>query len=425
MKTKIFTLVLLTILFALNANAQINLVSSTGNLALGDITDPSVYKIAIKYGNVALFGCGQNGYGSRLFKLGAGTNSYNCFSVCSYNLPSGLLKTRLGVNYDVNGNDGGTEYATLGSKYAPAIELNAETGSISLYGENGPLGSNNRLATHNIGVYVQNNGYIGINNLSPSCALDISGVAKANGVVLTSDSRLKENIVNLKNPLDSLFLMQGVTYNLKWPVVQSTNSSRKDSIGRSSSNANVDSSLYSRRHVGFIAQDIQKIFPELVYADKNGILSIDYIGIIPLLVEGLKQQQQIITAQSTKLKELDARLTKIENKNTQTQSVKSDNLADLTTPNLSNASTNSFLYQNIPNPFSVQTEIKYYIPEDARNGSLLIFNMQGSLIKSMIISAFGSGSQTINGSELHAGMYIYTLIVDSKEVDTKRMILTE
>jgi hypothetical protein len=53
------------------------------------------------------------------------------------------------------------------------------------------------------------------------------------------------------------------------------------------------------------------------------------------------------------------------------------------------------LYQNIPNPFSIQTEIKYYIPESATNGSLLIFNMQGTLIKSLLISAFGNGSQTI------------------------------
>ena len=144
-----------------------------------------------------------------------------------------------------------------------------------------------------------------------------------------------------------------------------------------------------------------------------------------MLVEGLKQQQQIITAQSSKIKELDTRLTKVENGNTQNGTIKSGSTVSEPTSLLSIAAANALLYQNIPNPFSIQTEIKYYIPESATNGSLLIFNMQGTLIKSLLISAFGNGSQTISGSELKPGMYMYTLIEDSKEVDTKRMILTE
>lgn len=61
-------------------------------------------------------------------------------------------------------------------------------------------------------------------------------------------------------------------------------------------------SLYSKydtggkikRHFGFIAQDFQKIFPDLVYKDSLGYLSIDYISIIPVLVEAVKQQQKTI-----------------------------------------------------------------------------------------------------------------------------------
>jgi hypothetical protein len=49
--------------------------------------------------------------------------------------------------------------------------------------------------------------------------------------------------------------------------------------------------------------------------------------------------------------------------------------------------------------------------------------MNGILLKSFPINVTGQNQLTINGSELKVGMYIYTLIVNNKEVDTKRMIL--
>lgn len=58
-----------------------------------------------------------------------------------------------------------------------------------------------------------------------------------------------------------------------------------------------------RKKYGFSAQEIQKIFPEVVYEDDAGILSIDYIAFIPLILEGMKiQQAQIEELQ----KEVDA-----------------------------------------------------------------------------------------------------------------------
>jgi hypothetical protein len=51
--------------------------------------------------------------------------------------------------------------------------------------------------------------------------------------------------------------------------------------------------------------------------------------------------------------------------------------------------------------------------------------MSGSPVKTISIIQKGKGSIIINGAELNPGMYLYTLIADGKEVDTKRMILTE
>ena len=51
--------------------------------------------------------------------------------------------------------------------------------------------------------------------------------------------------------------------------------------------------------------------------------------------------------------------------------------------------------------------------------------MQGTQIKKLQINNRENISISIQGSELKAGMYMYSLIIDSKEIDTKRMILTE
>ncbi len=83
------------------------------------------------------------------------------------------------------------------------------------------------------------------------------------------------------------------------------------------------------------------------------------------------------------------------------------------------------LYQNVPNPFNQSTEIKFYIPENSRNAQLCIYNLQGVQIKQVMIREHGESSYLLSASELTAGIYLYALIVDGKEVDIKRMILTE
>jgi hypothetical protein len=51
--------------------------------------------------------------------------------------------------------------------------------------------------------------------------------------------------------------------------------------------------------------------------------------------------------------------------------------------------------------------------------------MQGKLIKTYSLTTKGDGTVEINASELQPGMYMYSLITGGKEVDTKKMILTE
>ncbi|MBO5632753.1 MAG: T9SS type A sorting domain-containing protein, partial [Aeriscardovia sp.] len=82
------------------------------------------------------------------------------------------------------------------------------------------------------------------------------------------------------------------------------------------------------------------------------------------------------------------------------------------------------LMQNTPNPFSERTVIRFTLPENAQNAYIYIFDMQGKMQKQIPVNA-SMQSVTVNGYELSAGMYIYSLVVNGKEVDTKRMILSK
>jgi len=82
-----------------------------------------------------------------------------------------------------------------------------------------------------------------------------------------SDVRLKENIKPIKSALDKVSKLQGVTFDWK----------KSDSI------------LDIKEDVGFIAQDVQKVMPELVRENKDGMLSMRHQGIAPILLEAIKE----------------------------------------------------------------------------------------------------------------------------------------
>jgi len=256
--------------------------------------------------------------------------------------------------------------------------------------------------------------------------LDVNGKVYAGGIELTSDERLKTDIKPLTDRLDKLYQLNGKSYKKHAVPDEVTLPDIKDEKGniikkyeKTKNRASKETSEF-----GFLAQELKEAYPELVSQDTLGYYYVNYIGLIPVLVEALKDQHNTITAQSVKIKELAERLSAIENNpildpkgNTKSTKVTTD------TPTTDNV-TNAFLYQNAPNPFTVNTEIKYYLPESIISATLFIYDMQGLQIKSIPIQQHGNASITLHGSEFKAGMYIYTLIADGKEVDTKRMILT-
>ena len=257
------------------------------------------------------------------------------------------------------------------------------------------------------------------------------GSVYSKGSILTaSDESYKENISSINNSLNTIRQMRGVTYKLKEQAaetVATANTLQNDvSSDTLSSQSPVPVEIVNkikaekkRKKSGFIAQELEEIFPEAVYTLPNGKKAIAYTEIIPLLVEAIKEQQNEIDKQQNEIDEL--RQSKIVQTRSAIGAV--DEQSDVNS--LLDEKLKAKLYSNIPNPFKEQTTISFFIPEASSRASIHIYNLQGKQIKQINIESRGNGSVTINGYELIPGMYMYSLIVDGKEVDTKKMILTE
>lgn len=81
------------------------------------------------------------------------------------------------------------------------------------------------------------------------------------------------------------------------------------------------------------------------------------------------------------------------------------------------------LYQNIPNPFNGTTSIKYFVPNSHRKAAIVFSNTSGQVIDNVPLEKLGEQELFFNSDSLAAGMYYYTLYVDGRKIDTKKMII--
>ena len=235
-----------------------------------------------------------------------------------------------------------------------------------------------------------------------------------------SDSTLKENITKIESPLTKLKQLNGYEYNYKSVFKKGTKS---EGI--------IENEQKGERRLGLLAQEVEKVFPGIVKMMPDSTKAISYTDLIAVLIESIKDQQTQIETIQTVLYSQEKEIIKLKKKlssccdsisNTEYNRVSIPN--EMSTIDVS-VSDSAKLYDNIPNPFSVNTEIKFEIPENVISAKLIIHDMQGIEIKSYSISQRGVGIITIKGSELKAGMYLYSLLIGNKIIQTKRMILTK
>jgi hypothetical protein len=150
------------------------------------------------------------------------------------------------------------------------------------------------------------NGNVGIGTAAPSSKLEVCGntriigtlnvsstVTSSSGITCPSDIRYKKDITAIENPMQKLMLINGVNYHWK-------------------TNEFPEMNFNDKLQTGFIAQDLEKIFPEMVFTDERGYKSIDYSRLTPVLVETIKEQQRQLTELTGRLQAIE-KLIKKEN----------------------------------------------------------------------------------------------------------------
>lgn len=221
-----------------------------------------------------------------------------------------------------------------------------------------------------------------------------------------SDYRLKENIRPIENPLQKIRLVNGVQYNL-------TSENFNDIPTELTE-------LYMRNDYGFIAQELQDVFPEVVVEDDNGFLSVKYTRLIPVLVEAIKVQQNTIDSiQQSFTEERSLMMEKISELQKKITQISLANQEEL------NTSSSMHTYQNAPNPFSETTLVRCFIPDDMYNVQLCIYDMTGVQQKCINIDGHGMVDVQIAAGELSAGIYIYLLQSGGQVSEAKQMIITK
>ncbi|NHM05814.1 tail fiber domain-containing protein [Flavobacterium sp. CYK-4] len=205
---------------------------------------------------------------SRLFissegKIGIGNNNYDPMADLDV-MCDGIEKERAQLGLRANG--GHNYFISSEGLLNGATTPNPTAGGLVIFD-----------GTENQGrLFIKGNGKIGINNnYNPATELDVNGSITALAIQGPSDIRFKKNIKPLENSLEKISKLKGHTYH--W---------RRDEFP--------DKKFKSGTDIGLIAQEVEKVYPEVVYTadDEMKSKSIDYAKLVPALVEAIKELQK-------------------------------------------------------------------------------------------------------------------------------------
>ncbi len=239
------------------------------------------------------------------------------------------------------------------------------------------------------------------------------------GVFVQSDERFKEDIEPVSDVLPSLYNLEAVSYKLK-----SNTTKKREGLAEMpvfNAKAQQDKEFFDKLYAdqeqgderyGFLAQNVKEVFPDLVHTDETGYMYVDYIGLIPILVQSINELSAKLEALESEKNDEEATSPILQ----AAQSSQSEIEASLSAAKL---------YQNAPNPWSSETVIRYNLPQSVATACIYIYDMQGAQLKSIPAQGRGENQVTLTARDLKAGMYLYALVADGQLIDSKQMILTK
>ena len=171
-------------------------------------------------------------------------------------------------------------------------------------------------------------------------------------------------------------------------------------------NDKITQQIHAKQHYTLKAEQLEEVFPDLVYDNEDGTKSINYVEMVPILVQAINE----LSAKVAELEGGNGSARKVASKSTGITS------ADESVQVLS-------LGQNKPNPFGTSTEIEVSVPESMQSAFVYVYDLQGKKVQQVNLTARGRQTVQLNATSLADGMYLYSLIADGKVVETRRMIV--
>lgn len=228
----------------------------------------------------------------------------------------------------------------------------------------------------------------------------VKGTLTATEVITPSDITLKENIISIEeeeetvgSTLDNLMNMNVIKYTYKpQPVSDDQEEDELDAeerllLGSKVQTQNNLLQMSQQKHYGLSAQEIREIYPDVVREGQNGTLGVNYIELVPILIRSIQElKAELNELKGVETKPMMARAMTVDEEET--------------------------------------TDIHFTLPENIKDASVYVFDMSGKMRKQVPVSS-SMDSFSIEGQGLPAGMYICSLVIDGKEVKTRRMILTK
>lgn len=324
-------------------------------------------------------------------KVGIGFDGLSALQIISNNpISSSLNPVAADILLEYTGNTGiGLLSYALGGQNSIGLLGKASGGQSSI----GVLGRATDTTAFGAGIYGD----------LPSFGTGFLWAGYFDGDVFTtgnyqpSDKKLKENIVKETNILDRINLLNPVSYNYK----------KTEGLNLS----------LGMQH-GFISQEMAEVFPELtkditkpVFDEDGKIVSelsfkaINYVGMISILTEAIKELNAELTLVRQDLNEYKA-----------TDVVRAQLFQN------TNELNGYSIEQNIPNPFSDKTSIRFQLAPGVETATLSIFNLNGAFVKDYTLEG-NSGEIEILASEIGKGMFIYSLNQNGQEIISKRMMI--